>query len=66
MPAEFRSRTTAATIPEPAGDCYRTQAGTPTAGGDTRANTNAGVGTAFTRDVLVATGATGDLNRARR
>jgi hypothetical protein len=32
----------------------RTQAATPSAGGDTRANTNTGVGPAFTRDMLVA------------
>ena len=33
----------------------RTQASAPSGARDTRANTNAGVGPAFTRDVLVAT-----------
>src|ERR1700681_1758207 len=37
------------------GGCpFRTQAATPSASDDTRANTNAGVGPALTRDVLVA------------
>jgi len=39
-----------------AGCRLRTQAATPPASGDTRANTNAGVGPALTRDVLVAKG----------
>jgi hypothetical protein len=38
-------------------DPFRTQAATPPASGDTRATTNAGVGPALTRDVLVATNA---------
>jgi hypothetical protein len=40
-----------------ADDRNRTQAATPPASGDTRANTNAGIGPDFTRDVLVATSA---------
>jgi hypothetical protein len=44
-------------------DRLRTQAATPSASGDTRANTNAGVGPAFTRDMLVARSST--LRRTR-
>jgi len=36
-------------------DRLRTQGATPPGSGHTRANTNAGVGPAFTRDVLIAT-----------
>jgi hypothetical protein len=41
----------------PAATCSRTQGVTRPGSGDTRANTNAGVGRVFTRDVLVAKGA---------
>ena len=53
-PAEQRRHDAAA---DPRGERFpnRTQAATPPVSGDTRANTNAGVGPALTRDVLVAT-----------